>query len=497
MNKVNGRARMLGLAVLWSCLAGVIQAQPGDPPPEQKGVEVLTRGPINEAFVVPLTADPRPNPIIHQKPPAPIEEIPPDEKPEGTHVQWIPGYFAWDETSNDYLWISGCWRATPPGRQWLAGHWTEADGGWQWVSGYWAAEGLSEVEYLPSPPVSIDIGPSAEAPDAESIYAPGIWVYQERRYLWRPGFWQRARPDWYYNPAHYVWTPVGCIFLDGYWDYPLERRGLLFAPARFSPLVRDWDGWRYQPRYVVANEGLYGSLFARPEFGRYYFGDYYAPEYKAQGFVPWFDHRVGKTPDPLFAYARWEQKKKNPKWEAGLRELHQERVAGTAARPPITLTHQSAVIHDIAISKTIKIGPKSQAVTDSPAMLKHMTVVAPLSKANHPEFKLQPVPKAKVADEHKAVQQIHAAAVDRQQKEIKLLSQGAHPAKPSDPPTKIKVDFPKVTVPSTIVHAQPPPAAPVIPMHVERPIPPHVVVPPLKVQPPPPKKDKEKGKGSA
>src|ERR1035438_9737604 len=66
----------------------------------QKGVEVLTRGPIHEAFAEPLTANPRPNPIIHQKPPAAIEELPPDQKPEGTHIQWISGYFAWDETRN-------------------------------------------------------------------------------------------------------------------------------------------------------------------------------------------------------------------------------------------------------------------------------------------------------------------------------------------------------------------------------------------------------------
>jgi len=181
-----------GILGLWLGLHGATNAQAQD---AQKGVEVLTRGPIHEAFVEPLSVNPRPNPIIRQKPPAAIEELPPDQKPEGTDIQWIPGYFAWDETGEDYIWISVLWRATPPNRQWMPGHWlTNADGS-QWVCGYWAVEGQAEIEYLPPPPTSIDIGPSAGAPDADSLYTPGTWVYQERRFLWRPGFWFRAQPN--------------------------------------------------------------------------------------------------------------------------------------------------------------------------------------------------------------------------------------------------------------------------------------------------------------
>lgn len=144
-----------GILGLLLGLVGATNAEAQDKPlPKeevpQKGVEVLTRGPIHEAFAEPLTVSPRPNPIIHQKPPAAIEELPPDQKPEGTNIQWIPGYFTWDETGDDYIWISGLWRATPPGRQWMPGHWIETDGGWEWVSGYWTADGQAEVEYLPS-----------------------------------------------------------------------------------------------------------------------------------------------------------------------------------------------------------------------------------------------------------------------------------------------------------------------------------------------------------
>ena len=105
------------------------------------------------------------------------------------------------------------------------------EGGWQWVPGFWASQDIQQVEYLPPPPPSIDNGPSVPAPEATSSYVPGCWVYQETRYLWRPGYWVQANPDWCWIPDYYCWTPTGYVFVAGYWDYPLESRGLLFAPV--------------------------------------------------------------------------------------------------------------------------------------------------------------------------------------------------------------------------------------------------------------------------
>jgi WXXGXW repeat (2 copies) len=477
------------IGLLTGLLAATNARSQGTPPSPkeempQKGVEVLTRGPIHEAFAEPLTVNPRPNPIIHQKPPATIEELPPDQKPEGTHIQWIPGYFAWDETGNDYIWISGLWRATPPARQWMPGHWMNEADGWQWVSGYWADVGQTEVEYLPQPPASIDMGPSATAPDADSLYTPGTWVYQERRYLWRPGFWLRARADWFYNPARYTYSPAGYIFSDGYWDYPLERRGMLFAPARFSADAWGTPGWNYQPRYTIGIEGLFGSLFVRPEYNRYYFGDYYGPEYDRQGFVPWFDHRMGRNaPDPLFGYSRWNSRA-DTQWEGNLRGLHKDRQAGNAARPPITLVKQNEFVHNVSVNKKVQIGNKTVNVTDPQSILKHMPVIAPLNKIEQKEFKLLPVAKTSAAEERKAAQQVTAAALERQKREAKIISQGEHPAKPTDPPTRVKIETPKDSAPPRVVHA-PAPTAPVVPKHVEQPIPKHVPVQPIHVNPPP------------
>src|SRR4029078_2257878 len=80
---------------------------------------------------------PAPSPVVKKQPPDPIEELPPDQKPEGDNVQWIPGYWHWDDESSQFIWISGFWRQVPPGRVWVPGSWRAANGGSQWVPGFW------------------------------------------------------------------------------------------------------------------------------------------------------------------------------------------------------------------------------------------------------------------------------------------------------------------------------------------------------------------------
>src|SRR5262249_58665380 len=113
--------------------------------------------------------------------------------------------------------VSGVWRAPPPGRGWVAGYWLATQGGWQRIPGYWAMETQEVVEYLPEPPPLIESGPSLPAPAVDSVYVPGCWGWSVTRYRWPPGFWMEPRPGWVFVPAHYEWTPVGFVFLDGYW----------------------------------------------------------------------------------------------------------------------------------------------------------------------------------------------------------------------------------------------------------------------------------------
>ena len=165
----------------------------------EQGVQVLTRGPVHEAFAETVTFDPEPGIVVPKGPPAAIEELPPDQRLEGANVAWIPGYWAWDDERSDFLWVSGIWRNLPPGRQWVPGYWGQSGPGFQWTSGYWADAKVSEIEYLPEPPATVEAGPNKAAPSADQTWLPGSWVWQQNRYAWRPGFWATVQPDW-------VWT---------------------------------------------------------------------------------------------------------------------------------------------------------------------------------------------------------------------------------------------------------------------------------------------------
>lgn len=326
-----------------------VSAQPARADVE-KGVQVLTRGPVHEAFAETVTFDPEPGIVVPKAPPAAIEELPPDQKPDGDNVDWIPGYWGWDDERNDFLWVSGVWRALPPGRQWVPGYWGTSGQRFQWTSGYWADAAASEVEYLPEPPATVEVGPNVVAPSVDDTWLPGSWVWHQRRYAWRPGFWATVQPDWGWVPAHYVWTPRGYVFVDGYWDYSIGRRGLLFAPVYFSAGVYGRRGFSYSPRTVIDLGVFTNHLFLRPQYGHYYFGDYYARSYQSAGFYPWFSFQSSRYGyDPIYAHERW-QYRQDPQWErrqqanfANLRD-HED------ARPPRTWAAQRSLSTSPAVA---------------------------------------------------------------------------------------------------------------------------------------------------
>jgi len=491
------RVAMLGLAAL---LAVKAPAQK-DEPATKGGVEVLARGPIHEAFAAPSQARPLPSHVVAKKPPDPIEELPPDEKPAGDHVIWIPGYWAWDDEAKNFLWVSGFWRVPPPGRQWVPGNWQPIEDGWQWTSGFWAAADQQEVTYLPAPPPSIDQGASTPAPDDNSTYVPGCWMYRETRYLWRPGFWLGYQPDWVWAPAQYVWTPGGYVFVDGFWDRPFERRGLLFAPILVAPALLGTP-WTYVPQYVVQPDFLMGALFVRVSYCHYYFGDYFDAGYGRSGFVPWFDYRIGKgSYDPNFAYYR--HRYGDPGWERNLRGYYAGRTSGEIARPPRTLVQQNTAINNLVTNKTTNINVnKSLNISH----IQNVSALVPITKVNNTTatslaslnpkmagknlagqvLKVETVPKEQQAEARKAVAQSREVGQQRQQTEAKILASGAAPVKANDPPKAVKMQVPRTTPlapngPKAAPPPQPPPA-PQSPAHVEKPIPPHE--PPAPAKPP-------------
>lgn len=314
-------------------------AQPA-PADAEEGVQVLTRGPVHEAFAETVTYDPEPGVVVSKAPPVAIEEVPPEQRPEGANVAWIPGYWAWDDERNDFLWVSGIWRDLPPGRQWVPGYWSQSGQGSQWISGYWADARISEVEYLPEPPATVEAGPNIAAPSPDDTWLPGCWVWQQNRYAWRPGFWANVQPDWVWIPAHYVWAPRGYVFVGGYWDYSIGRRGVLFAPVYFGRGVYARRGFSYSPATVIDLGVFTNHLFLRPRYQHYYFGDYYAANYRAAGFHPWFSINSGRFGyDPIYAYNRW-QHRQDRGWEQRQQADFQNRRDHEDFRPPRTWADQ-------------------------------------------------------------------------------------------------------------------------------------------------------------
>lgn len=306
----------------------------------EAGMQVLTRGPVHEAFAETISFDPEPGMVVMQSPPEPIEELPPDQKPDGVNVDWIPGYWAWDDERSDYLWISGVWRALPPGREWMPGYWGTSTKGYQWTSGYWADAQADEIDYLPEPPESVEVGPNVAAASADQSWMPGSWVWHESRYAWRPGYWLNVQPNWDWIPAHYVWAPRGYVFVDGYWDHSVSRRGVLYAPVYFDAPVYARRGFSYSPVTVISTSVFSDHLFVRPKYNHYYFGDYYAPTYRDSGFYASFTFQSGRQGyDPIYAHDRWKNRQ-DPQWDRQVQADFDRRRDQEDARPRRTLAAQ-------------------------------------------------------------------------------------------------------------------------------------------------------------
>lgn len=304
--------------------------------------EAMLRGPIHEAFAELIRPKVEPTLIVHEAPPEPIPEIPPEIKPEGEDVIWISGYWVWDEERDDYIWVSGVWRAVPPDRRWVPGYWHQVADGYQWVPGFWADTTEQVVEYLPPPPESLDRGPTSPAPSQRHYWVNGYWVHYRGEYYWRPGTWAVAHDGWMWQPAHYVWTPRGAVFVNGYWDYPFARRGQLFAPVYFAN--RSFrPGYMYSPSVVVNTTNLIYHLFVRPSLNHYYWGDFYGPRYSNVGWYTWTDYYGRYGYDPLFSYYRADYSRQGRNFDREMGAWYRDMARYEDRRPPRNLAEQLAL----------------------------------------------------------------------------------------------------------------------------------------------------------
>jgi hypothetical protein len=464
----------------------------GSTPVQPDDVEVLARGPLHEAYAQPVNSRPGPGAIIPKQPPGQVTELPPDQKPEGA-VVWIPGYWAWDGDRSDFIWISGFWRVPPEGQRWLQGHWQEVDGGWIWVAGFWISEAVAQVQYLPPPPPPLDEEPPTPATEENSTFVPGCWVYQEMVYKWRPGHWVPFRSGRIWVPARYVWTTIGFIFLEGYWDRPLDECGIVFAPVYFG---RDWwakSDHRFCPQLIVNCDFLIGALFIGPDGIHFFFGDYFDDLHAGQGYGMWPDvMRKRGAYDPNFDYYR-RLHSSDPQWEKDLRELYRGRTAGDVPRPPHSFNEQLRAIKSIADAKSEKVAVNKNVPLTH---LQNVSALAPIGavhntpKSSHgstgakkappetrPVIKIEPVSPVDRDSHRKTAEHVGQTAKQRGEIEDAALQAGNNPVRHSDPvkePVKLPPPPPPPPPsPEPPPPSPPPPPVPPTPPAENRPIPQH------------------------
>ena len=287
-------------------------------------------------------------PLPTQPPPA-VSEEPPVERPDGADVQFLPGYWAWDAETSRFLWVSGVYRNVPIGRQWVPGEWTSTPEGWRWVAGFWTAAEQQEVQYTPEPPAPLQTEPNVAPPSDDAAWMPGVWVYRERRFVWQPGYWTAFRPGRLWVPARYVWSPRSYIFCGGFWDYPLDERGLLFAPVVFNRPLWTTPGWSWRPTLAVNFGLVYDSCFIKPGDNHLFFGDYYGSRDAGLGYRPWYTG-LGRY-DPTFV--QYWNRGNDRQWFAGLERRYRDRGEGRLATPPRTLVQQQTIINQTVNNTTI------------------------------------------------------------------------------------------------------------------------------------------------
>ena len=317
----------VAVAFVWGLLSTAVWSEGGDqatvnvpPVPAEElpqGSEVLTSGPVHEAFAKPVTIQHEAGVEAPQPPPANIPETPPLEKPVGASIVWVPGYWAWDAPRNDYIWVSGCWRSAPPNMHWVPGYWRETAGGYEWVAGFWTphAETNQQIEYLPAPPAPVEIESPGQPSGPDQFWTPGCWYWMQGRWTLRHGYWHTSVADWVWVPSHYAWTPHGYVFCPGYWDHALEHRGVLFAPVYFPAVVRSRLDFVFAPSLCVDLGVFRLNLFTYPRYHHYYFGDFYDDACVRLGIYPWFDCQTVHTwYDPIFVYDYWHVGRADPHW---------------------------------------------------------------------------------------------------------------------------------------------------------------------------------------
>ena len=314
--------------------------------------EVLTRGPVHEAFAEVINYNPQPGQVVAKEPPKPIEEVPPAEKPEGDYT-WIPGYWAWDHDRGQ-LYLGHRRMADSAARHDLGARLLEP--GHQRTSMGQRLLGAGGTRRRPArrrPRPSISPrrrkaskrAPAQPPPRPTISGSPAIGIGLTGGTCGGPATGPAASRIGSGSPPGTSGRPAATSSSPGIGISPWQAgRGLL--PGHLRQPLLSWPALLLQPSVCIQTPVLTGYLFCRPAYCHYYFGDYYDPMYVGVGIYPWYMvHERHYGYEPLFVYDRWYYGRNDPGWAMGLHRDYEYRVAHFDARPPHT--YAAAVSLDV------------------------------------------------------------------------------------------------------------------------------------------------------
>jgi hypothetical protein len=177
-----------------------------------------------------------------------VKAAPPELKTEVVRVEtrpadnavWMPGYWQWDGSAENYAWVEGTWRRAIPGMTWNTGRWDKVSNGYEWSPGFWSGESgaattieTTRTLVLKEAPPALKEETRTASPGVGMAWIPGNWSHEKGEYVWTSGRWERpAAENMTWTPARWYHNAAGYGYTTGHWEYPVETRSYVVTTEK-------------------------------------------------------------------------------------------------------------------------------------------------------------------------------------------------------------------------------------------------------------------------